>query len=52
MRVIRTLQHPTHAAVHLARVSTNPLYALTFYSREDSTVYVYSINGQFLDSIP
>lgn len=37
--------------MHFAQLSTNPLYAVLFFSRENSTVYVYSINGQFLDSV-
>jgi hypothetical protein len=37
--------------VNFALISTCPLYSIIFYSRENSVVYVYSINGQFLDSI-
>jgi hypothetical protein len=36
--------------IHLAQITTSPLYAVVFYSKNNSTVYVYSINGQMLDS--
>lgn len=40
-----------HLPIHFAHITTNPLYAIAFYSKENSTVYIYSINGQFLDCI-
>jgi hypothetical protein len=47
---MRTIRHPTGLAITFAHITTNPLYGVVFYSIENSTVYVYSINGQFLDS--
>lgn len=49
--IIRTFHHPSNLPIHFAHITTNPLYAIVFYSKENSTVYIYSINGQFLDSI-
>jgi hypothetical protein len=49
--IIRTIHHPNRLPLQFAHVSTNPLYSVVFYSKENSTVYVYSINGQFLDCI-
>ena len=45
------MQHPNNLPIHFAHITTNPLYAVVFYSKENSTVYSYSINGQFLDSV-
>lgn len=45
------MQHQNNLPIHFAHITTNPLYAVTFYSKENSTVYSYSINGQFLDSV-
>ena len=47
---MRTIRHPSGLPIHFAHISTNPLYSVVFYSKENSTVYVYSINGQLLDS--
>lgn len=44
------MRHPTGLPVTFAHITTNPLYAVIFYSDENSTVYSYSINGQYLDS--
>lgn len=33
-----------------AKISTCPLYCIVFYSEENSVLYSYSINGQFLSS--
>jgi WD40 repeat protein len=49
--IIRAFHHPSNLPINFAHITTNPLYAIAFYSKENSTVYVYSINGQFLDSI-
>jgi hypothetical protein len=47
---VRTIRHPMGLPIHLAQITTSPLYAVVFYSKNNSTVYVYSINGQMLDS--
>jgi WD40 repeat protein len=47
--VVRTIRHPTGLAITLAQITTSPLYSVVFYSKDNSTVYVYSINGQMLD---
>jgi hypothetical protein len=49
--IIRTIHHPHRLPLQFAHISTNPLYSVVFYSKENSTIYVYSINGQYLDSI-
>lgn len=49
--IIRTFRHPSNLPIHFAHITTNPLYAIVFYSKENSTVYSYSINGQYLDSV-
>ena len=46
MKVVR---HPAGLALHLVGISSNPLYSIVFYSNNNSTIYVYSINGQLLD---
>ena len=47
MRVIR---HPAGLPVHLVRLTVSPLYGVVLYSKDNSTLYVYSLNGQLLDS--
>jgi hypothetical protein len=49
--IIRTFRHPGNLPIHFAHITANPLYAIAFYSKENSTVYSYSINGQYLDSV-
>ncbi len=44
-------ENPAYLPLHYAQITTNPLYAVVLYSRDNSSIYVYSINGQFLDSI-
>jgi len=47
--IIRTIRHPSGHPINLAQITTSPLYSVVFYSKDNSTVYVYSINGQLLD---
>jgi hypothetical protein len=49
--IIRIIHHPHRLAIAFAQISTNPLYSVVFYSKEDHMIYVYSINGQFLETI-
>lgn len=45
---IRTFRHPGLAPVHSAVITSTPLAACCFFSREDHYWYSYSINGHFL----
>lgn len=51
VEILRKIRHPNNSPIHLAHITTSPLYAVVFYSKDNSTIYVYSINGQMLDSI-
>ena len=46
---MRTFRHPNGLPIAFAVVTTSPLYGVVFYSGANSSFYVYSINGQFLE---
>lgn len=45
------MRQPNGCPINFAHITTSPLYAVCFYSREVGTVHIYSINGQFLDLV-
>ncbi len=40
--------HPQRLGIQAAFLCTRPLHCLLFYSRQDSLLFSYSVNGQFL----
>ena len=47
-QLIRSLKNPNNSPVLYALLSGAPLFSIVFFSKGDSKVYSYSINGQFL----
>jgi hypothetical protein len=48
---IRKFSNPNCFSVSFCHISTCPLYTIVFYSKENSMIFSYSINGQFLEGI-
>jgi len=50
-KIFRTIHHPHKLPVNMVNLSASPLPCIVFFSSQNSTLYSYSINGRFLESV-
>eukprot|EP01017_Pseudomicrothorax_dubius_P044208 TRINITY_DN7451_c0_g6_i1.p1 TRINITY_DN7451_c0_g6~~TRINITY_DN7451_c0_g6_i1.p1 ORF type:complete len:232 (+),score=35.69 TRINITY_DN7451_c0_g6_i1:550-1245(+) len=49
--LLRSIIHPANSPIHSVVLSNSPIPCIVFFSREDKTLYSYSINGFLIQSV-